>query len=134
MFYKIIKDRTIVDAMETITYVRQNVRNKVIIACPREICNGIVSSDGTVFWHLEGQPQFVEGSFETVKIVEIEENEYNQIKEVLTDEQIAEDDERIREPITTTEVMEILDSMQKQIDSLTEENTELRAELQALKG
>ena len=134
MFYKIIKDRTIVDAMETITYVRQNVRNKVIIACPREICNGIVSSDGTVFWHLEGQPQFIEGSFETVKIVEIEENEYNEIKAVLTDEQIAEDDERIREPITTTEVMEILDSMQKQIDSLTEENTELRAELQALKG
>ena len=134
MFYKIIKDRTIVDAMETITYVRQNVRKKVIIACPREICNGIVSSDGTVFWHLEGQPQFIEGSFETVKIVEIEENEYNEIKAVLTDEQIAEDDERIREPITTTEVMEILDSMQKQIDSLTEENTELRAELQALKG
>jgi len=134
MFYKIIKDRTIVDAMETITYVRQNIRNKVIIACPREICNGIVSSDGTVFWHLEGQPQFIEGSFETVRIVEIEENEYNEIKAVLTDEQIAEDDERIREPITTTEVMEILDSMQKQIDSLTEENTELRAELQALKG
>lgn len=134
MYYKIIKDRTIVDAMEIITYVRQNVRNKVVIACPREICNGIVSSDGTVIWHLEGQPHFVEGSFETVKIVEIEENEYNQIKEVLTDEQITEDDERIREPITTTEVMEILDSMQKQIDSLTEENTELRAELQALKG
>ena len=134
MYYKIIKDRTIVDAMEIITYVRQNVKNKVVIACPREICNGIVSSDGTVIWHLEGQPQFIEGSFETVKIVEIEENEYNQIKEVLTDEQITEDDERIREPITTTEVMEILDSMQKQIDSLTEENTELRAELQALKG
>ena len=135
MFYKVVKENTIVDAMEEVTFVRQNSINKVIISCPAEFASGIVSSDGTTVWQLEDRPNFFEGSFETVKLVEIGEEEYNTIKEVLVDEPTMQaDDERIREPMTTTEVLEKIDKLQRQVDTLTEQNTQLRTELALLRG
>lgn len=133
MFYKVVKDSVIVDAMEKVVFVRQNIVNKVVIVCPAEFSNGIVSSDGSTVWHLEGQPEFVEGTFETVKLVEINETEYNKIKEVLVDEESVED-EQIREPMTTTEVLEKIDALQKEVNSLKEENIQLKAEISTLRG
>lgn len=135
MFYKVIKENTIVDAMESVSYVRQNLINKVIITSPAEICNGILSSDGTTVWHLNGQPEFVQGEFETVKLVEIEESEFTQIKEVLTDSTSVDvNDERIREPMSTTEMLEKFDAMQKRLIALEERNNELQAQIVVLKG
>lgn len=135
MHYKIVKDNTIVDAMEEVNYVRQNLVNKVVISCRPEVANGIVSSDGSVIWHLEGCPQFVEGTFATVKLIEIDENEYNTIKEVLVDEEVIEEnDERIRQPMTTMEVLEKFDALQKQVEQLTERNIQLEEEIKALKA
>ena len=135
MFYKVIKDSVIVDAMENVVFVRQNIVNKVVIVCPAEFSNGIVSSDGSTVWQLEGQPEFIEGTFETVKLVEINETEYNKIKEVLVDEKtVGTEDERIREPMTTTEVLEKIDALQKEVDSLKEENIQLKAEISTLRG
>ena len=135
MFYKVIKGSVIVDAMENVVFVRQNIVNKVVIVCPAEFSNGIVSSDSSTVWHLEGQPEFIEGTFETVKLVEIDENEYNKIKEVLVDEEtVGTEDERIREPMTTTEVLEKIDELQKEVDSLKEENIQLKAEISTLRG
>lgn len=137
MFYKIVKGNTIVDATQVLSYVRQNLINKVIIACSPEIANGIVSSDGSVIWHLEGQPQFLEGSFESVKVVEITESEYNTIIEVLgngEEAENAEDNEAIRAPLSNTEVLEKIESLQNQVDTLTAKNTQLQEELKALRG
>lgn len=135
MHYKIVKDNTIVDAMEEVNYVRQNLVNKVVISCRPEVANGIVSSDGSVIWHLEGCPQFVEGTFATVKLVEIDENEYNTIKEVLVDEEVVEEnDERIRQPMTETVFLEKLDELQRKVEELTEKNIHLEEELNALKA
>ena len=51
MFYKVIKDSVIVDAMENVVFVRQNIVNKVVIVCPAEFSNGILSSDRSTVWH-----------------------------------------------------------------------------------
>ena len=94
-----------------------------------------MSSDGSTVWHLEGQPEFIEGTFETVKLVEINETEYNKIREVLVDEEtVGTEDERIREPMTTTEVLEQIDALQKEVNSLKEENIQLKAEISTLRG
>ena len=79
MFLKIVKGSTVVDAVEKLTYVRQNPRNKTIIICDPEFANGIVSSDGSVIWHLEGLPEFSSGNYETVVAIEVCEDEYNSI-------------------------------------------------------
>lgn len=129
MFLKIVKGSTIVDAMETLSYVRQNPRNKAIIMSEPEFANGIISSDGSVIWHLEGLPKFSSGNYETVVVVEVCEDEYNAIKNALN----AGDEipEEIREKLTTTQMMEKLDALTKKIEELEAKNTELEKKLAA---
>lgn len=129
MFLKIVKGSTIVDAMETLSYVRQNPRNKAIIMSEPEFANGIISSDGSVIWHLEGLPKFSSGNYETVMVVEVCEDEYNAIKNALN----AGDEipEEIREKLTTTQMMEKLDALTKKIEELEAKNTELEKKLAA---
>ena len=132
--YKILKNSTIVDAVETLNYVRQNLKNKVIVACKPEFANGIISHDHTVIWHLEGQPNFISGSYDTVTAVEIDENEYKTIREVLDGGAESVEDEEIREPLTNTAVMELLASLQTQVQELTAKNERLESELAGLKA
>ena len=132
--YKILKNSTIVDAVETLNYVRQNLKNKVIVACKPEFANGIISHDHTVIWHLEGQPNFISGSYDTVTAVEIDENEYKTIREVLDGGTESMEDEEIREPLTNTAVMELLASLQTQVQELTAKNERLESELAELKA
>lgn len=134
IMYKILKNSTIVDAVEMLNYVRQNLKNKVIVACKPEFANGIISHDHTVIWHLEGQPNFISGSYETVTAVEIDENEYKTIREVLDGGAESVEDEEIREPLTTTAVMELLASLQTQVQELTAKNEKLESELAELKA
>lgn len=120
MFLKIVKGSTVVDAVQTLTYVRQNTRNKTIIMSEPEFANGIVSSDGSVIWHLEGLPKFSSGNYETVVAVEVCEDEYNSIiKSLNAGEEVSED---VRPILTTTEMME-------KIEQLTAEVKELKSQL-----
>ena len=109
-----------------------NLKNKVIVACKPEFANGIISHDHTVIWHLEGQPNFISGSYDTVTAVEIDENEYKTIREVLDGGAESVEDEEIREPLTNTAVMELLASLQTQVQELTAKNERLESELAEL--
>ena len=122
MFLKIVKGSTVVDAVEKLTYVRQNPRNKTIIICDPEFANGIVSSDGSVIWHLEGLPEFSSGNYETVVAIEVCEDEYNSImKQIYAGEEVSEE---VRKTLTTTEMMDL-------IEKLTTEVTELKKQLES---
>ncbi|MBQ8424425.1 MAG: hypothetical protein IJX17_08885 [Clostridia bacterium] len=122
MFLKIVKGSTVVDAVEKLTYVRQNPRNKTIIICDPEFANGIVSSDGSVIWHLEGLPEFSSGNYETVVAIEVCEDEYNSImKQLYAGEEVSEE---VRKTLTTTEMMDL-------IEKLTTEVTELKKQLES---
>ena len=122
MFLKIVKGSTVVDAVEKLTYVRQNPRNKTIIICDPEFANGIISSDGSVIWHLEGLPEFSSGNYETVVAIEVCEDEYNSImKQLYAGEEVSEE---VRKTLTTTEMMDL-------IEKLTTEVTELKKQLES---
>ena len=120
MFVKIVKDTTVVDAAKTLNYVMENPRNKAVISCEAEQSNGIVSSDGSAIWHLDGRPKFTQGNYDTVKVVEVCEDEYKSIRESLrTGETVSEE---VRETLTTAEMMDM-------IQHLTAEVTELKKQL-----
>ena len=132
--YKILKNSTIVDAVETLNYVRQNLKNKVIVACKPEFANGIISHDHTVIWHLEGQPNFISGTYETVTAIEIDENEYKTIREVLDGGAESVDEEEIREPLTNTAVMELVADLKAQVQELTAKNEKLESRIAELEA
>jgi len=114
--YKILKGNTIVDAVENLNYVRQNPRNKMIIASTPAFANGILSNDQTVIWHLDGLAPFSDGNFDTVVAVEIGEEDYNLIREVLDGgQEVEETTEEIRNPIASMEVMEQIEDLKTQL-------------------
>lgn len=116
-------------------YVKQNPRNKAIITCDAEEANGIISSDGTTIWHLEGLPVFEVGKQETVKAVEVCEDEFNSIRsEFDKGTETIEEGQTVREPLSSTEMMEKLDYLTNEVSELKEENKALKAELEALKS
>lgn len=131
---KIIKSGQIVDAIENLNFVRQNPRNRAIISCAPEYANGIVSSDGTVIWHLEGCDRFISGNYETVSAVEISEEEFNSIRAALGNGESVEESETIRTPLTTAEVMEKMEALQSKYEALEAKNEALEKELKELKA
>lgn len=79
MAYKIVLNITVVDAQKTLNYVYWQVKNHLLLVGRSDFANGIVSSDGSTVWHLDGYPEFPEGSYETVKAVEITDEEYEEL-------------------------------------------------------
>ena len=79
MAYKILLNTTVVDAQKTLNYVYWQVKNHLLLVGRSDLANGIVSSDGSTVWHLDGYPEFPEGTYETVKAVEITDEEYEEL-------------------------------------------------------
>ena len=79
MYYKILLGTTIVDAQQSLSYVMWQMVNHILLSCDEQLANGIVSSDGSTVWHLDGYPEFTEGTYETVKAVEITDEEYEEL-------------------------------------------------------
>lgn len=80
MYYKILKNGKIIDAVARLQYVRAPAESKRVLLCSCAEASGILSEDGTKIWHLEGFYPFQVGDYETVEIRPIEEKEYHQIK------------------------------------------------------
>ena len=83
MFYKVILNGMVVDTQAELRYVCWQEANKLMIMCSEEMANGIISSDSSVIWHVEGFPEFPDGLCQTVIVEEIEEDEYLRWKERL---------------------------------------------------
>ena len=83
MFYKVILNGMVVDIQTELRYVRWQEANNLMIMCSEEMANGILSSDDSVIWHVEGFSEFPDGLCQTVIVEEIEEDEYLRWKERL---------------------------------------------------
>lgn len=79
MAYKLVLNTTVVDAQKNLNYVYWQVKNHLLLVGRSDFANGIVSSDGSTVWHLDGYPEFPEGTYETVKAVEITDEEYEEL-------------------------------------------------------
>ena len=90
MKYKVIQSNAIIAVLDGVTYCKQQ-RNGIVVPCSvnKSPC-GILSEDGTP-WHLEGLPEFPQGEYITVRIAEITDAEYDELKALLGDnEEITE--------------------------------------------
>lgn len=85
IYYKIISGTDVIDATDNLVTVRYSTASKSVMRCnEREGPNGIISSDGQYIWHVEGWNEFGDGvKRDTVKLFEITESEYIQLREKL---------------------------------------------------
>jgi hypothetical protein len=74
----------VVDVLEELVYVKYQKRNDIVIRCNYEDNPmGIISSDQNNIWHLEELVCFPVDGYETVKLIEIDKDEYDILKAAL---------------------------------------------------
>lgn len=115
MFYKILMDGVIVDALKNPRYVKWQERNKMLLSIGfPEKAGGILSSDGSTAYHLDGLPEIPVDGIPTVSMVEISEEEYLTIREQL-DEGLTPvlPEEETAEPESTETVLSMAQLQQK---------------------
>ena len=79
--YKIIEKNQIIDVMDTIRFVKYLPKTKRSINIDERQANGIVASDQSVIYHIEGTPNTFPEGHKTVQYVKINEDEYKKLTE-----------------------------------------------------
>lgn len=80
MFYKVIKDNKVIDVLDHLTYLKWQPKNKIMLLSREGEAQAILGSDGDTIWHVEGFYDLPVDGYETVKIQEIDQYEYRQLK------------------------------------------------------
>lgn len=80
MFYKAIKDNKVIDVLDHLTFVKYQKKHGIMIACPRNEAQAIISSNGDYIWHVEGMYEVPIDKYDTVELVPIGKYEYDQLK------------------------------------------------------
>lgn len=81
--YKIIEKNQIIDVIDTIHFVKYLPKTKRSINIDERQANGIVASDQSVIYHIEGTPNVFPEGHKTVQYVKINEDEYKKLTEQL---------------------------------------------------
>lgn len=80
MFYKVLKNGKVIDVLNQLIYLKYQPKHQRMLLCTEEDAQGILSSDQNEVWHEETLYKIPVPGYETVKIEEIDEHEYKQLK------------------------------------------------------
>ena len=99
MFYKIMQGNTVIDAIAGVQYVVFQERNRLNIIGKKAEAFGIMSSDMSTIWHVEGLAEIPAGTeYQTVVMVEITEEEYDALRKPLEAGDVVADPEDEQPP------------------------------------
>lgn len=82
MFYKVIKNNKVIDVLDSLVYLKWQPKHKIWILSDENEAQAILSSDNNTVWHektLYNVPVEA-GFYDSVKVVEIDRYEYEQLK------------------------------------------------------
>lgn len=82
-YYMVIKDKTIIDVLSEIVYVRTQVVHNKLMVCNQKYAEGILSSDTSTIYYAS---DFIEENvkdYPLVTLIEIDEERYNTLAEIL---------------------------------------------------
>jgi len=80
MYYKVLKDNKVIDVLDHLIFVKYQEKHDIMLLCDKLEAQGIVSSDEKCIWHVAGMHEMPKDGYDTVKLVVIDEHEYNQLK------------------------------------------------------
>lgn len=135
IIYKILLDNYVIDVIDTMSYVMYQARNDLVLLSDRAEAFGILSSDSSTIWHVEGLKEPPLGrEFETVQAVEISAEEAEKLRAELNgeitepEEGTAPDPEPEPEPVLSpTEMLLQIKQLSQEVGAMKEKNDMLEA-------
>ena len=80
MYYKVIKNDKVIDVLDNLVYLKYQPKHKTMILCDENEAQAILSSDKNTIWHEHTLYKIPVSGYDEVKIEEIDEYEYRQLK------------------------------------------------------
>ena len=80
MYYKVLKNNKVIDVLDSLTYLKYQPKHKIMVLSDENEAQAILSSDKNTVWHEETLYRIPVEGYDTVKIEEIDEYEYKQLK------------------------------------------------------
>lgn len=80
MYYKVLKNNKVIDVLDHLTFVKYQEKHGIMLLCDMLNAQGVISSDEKNVWHVAGMNNIPVDGYETVRLIEIDKHEYNQLK------------------------------------------------------
>lgn len=82
MYYKVIKNNKVIDVLDKLIYLKLEPKHKTMILTDENNAQAILSSDKNTIWHEESlyRVPVNEQDYDTVKLIEIDKYEYEQLR------------------------------------------------------
>lgn len=93
MYYKVIQNQKTIDILDSLKYVKYQLKHKTLLLCDKKEACGVLSSNGTTAYHTSEYLSFPCDDFQTVTIEEITKSEYDSLARLhlKTPEEIAQE-------------------------------------------
>jgi hypothetical protein len=80
MYYKVIKNNKVIDVLDNLIYLKWQDKHNIMVLSDENEAQAILSSDKNTIWHEETLYNIPVDGYDTVRIEEIDEYEYKQLK------------------------------------------------------
>lgn len=80
MFYKVMKDGSVIDVLDCLIYLKWQEKHRIMVLTDVNDAQAILSSDKNTIWHEETLYHIPTKGYDTVRLEEISEYEYKQLK------------------------------------------------------
>lgn len=80
MYYKVIKNNRVIDVLDKLIFLKYQPKHKIMVLCDESEAQAILSSDKNHIWHETSLYNIPITGYDTVKLEEIDEYEYNRLK------------------------------------------------------
>ena len=80
MYYKVIKDNKVIDILDQLIFLKYQEKHNIMVVCNESEAQAILSSDKNTIWHEETFYNIPVSGYDTVRLVEIDKYEFDQLK------------------------------------------------------
>ena len=122
--YKIVYNNIIIDVMKKLRYVRYLTKSDRFVGTDRLAATGILASDGDEVYHLEGKPYNFPSKVKTVRIEQIEQEEFDR----LTSQLVAQE----KALIPSKELQSQIDALAAMVSQLSAQNQTLLQQIEEI--
>ena len=113
MYYKVIYNNKVIDALDGLVYLKYQEKYNRMILCNESEAQAIFSSNREKVWHIDGLYDLPVSGYDTVRLEEIDEYDYKRLKVFGSDSIEDVIDNIVKNVVVDKEIDTIIESLQR---------------------